>query len=239
MENDGDQMPTNANSNRASAPTEKRGPRGKKPPPLTNEQAAIIGALASLPARARKVLPLTPKQVSALLAGRAPKTMDKDRRDQRAAIKGGIKVDPTHPMSLPYVPPVGSEREVQYLAQDVLDYLERRAKLVDRSFLKRGSADPAMRGLQSWMSFAGPAETWPFSIQEDGRPLDMAEAIRTGRLTEEAQRLNLREFCDRLADAASRTGTDRERAEIARRTPRARAAKRARQDRWKTPGGPI
>jgi hypothetical protein len=228
-------MPASANDKAA----EKRGPRGKKTPPLTNEQAAIIGALASLPARARKVLPLTPKQVSALIGGRAPKTMDKDRRDQRAAINDGRKVDPTHPMSLPYVPPVGSEREVQYLAQDVLDYLERRAKLVDRSFLKRGSADPTMRGLQSWMSFASPSDTWPFVIQDDGRPLDMAEAIRTGRLTPEAQRLNLREFCDRLAEAASRAGTRSERAELERRTPRARTPGPKRDERWKRPGGPI
>ncbi len=232
-------MPASANDKAASVATEKRGPRGKKPPPLTNEQAAVIGALASLPARARKILPLTPKQVSALLGGRAPKTMDKDRRDQRAAIKDRRKVDPTHPMSLPYVPPVGSEREVQYLAQDVLDYLERRAKLVDRSFLKRGSADPTMRGLQSWMSFAPPSETWPFSIQEDGRPLDMAEAIRTGRLTEQAERLNLREFCDRLAEAASRSGTRTERVELDKRTPRARLSAPEREDRWKKPGGPI
>lgn len=232
-------MPASANDSPAAESTEKRGPRGKKPPPITNEQAAIIGALASLPARARKVLPLTPKQVSALLGGRAPKTMDKDRRDQRAAIKDGRKVDPTHPMSLPYVPPVGSEREVQYLAQDVLDYLERRAKLVDRSFLKRDSADPEMRGLQSWMSFASASETWPFCIQEDGRPLDMAEAIATGRLTEHAERLNLREFCDRLAEAASRSGTQTERAELDRRTPRARATESKREERWKKPGGPI
>jgi hypothetical protein len=232
-------MPASANNKPSAESTEKRGPRGKKPPPLTNEQAAIIGALASLPARARKVLPLTPKQVSALLGRRAPKTMDKDRRDQRAAIKDGRKVDPTHPMSLPYVPPVGSEREVQYLAQDVLDYLERRAKLVDRSFLKRGSADPAMRGLQSWMSFASPSDTWPFAIQEDGRPLDMAEAIATGRLTQDAERLNLREFCDRLADAASRSGTRTERAELERRTPRARAPEPKREERWKKAGGPI
>ncbi|MDP3493865.1 MAG: hypothetical protein Q8R82_12180 [Hyphomonadaceae bacterium] len=232
-------MPASANDKAASVATETRGPRGKKPPPLTNEQAAVIGALASLPARARKILPLTPKQVSALLGGRAPTTMRKDRSDQRAAIEGGRKVDPGHPMSLPYVPPVGSEREVQYLAQDVLDYLERRAKLVDRSFLKRGSADPTMRGLQSWMSLASPSETWPFVIQEDGRPLDMAEAIATGRLTEHAQRLNLREFCDRLAEAASRSGTRTERAELERRTPRARAPEPKREERWKKPGGPI
>jgi hypothetical protein len=224
----------------AAPAKEKRGPRFKKPAPLTNEQAEVMRALASIPARQRKLLPLTPKQVSVLLGGRAPKTMDKDRRDQRAAIESGKKVDPTHPMSLPYVPPVGKEREVQYLAQDVLDYLERRAKLVDRSFLKRGSDDPKMRGLQSWMSFASPSETWPFCIQEDGRPLDMAEAIATGRLTDEAVRLNIREFCDKLADAAARSGSDAESKALKRSTPRARKrAPAERSDRWSRPGGPI
>ncbi len=231
-------MPANAKDEPATT-TEKRGPRGKRPPPLTNEQAEVMRSLASIPSRERKILPLTPKQVSVLLGGRAPKTMDKDRRDQRAAIKSGKKVDPTHPMSLPYVPPVGKEREVQYLAQDVLDYLERRAKLVDRSFLKRGSHDPKMRGLQSWMSFASPSETWPFCIQDDGRPLDMAEAIATGRLTEDAQRLNIREFCDMLAQAAARSGVKEENKALSDSTPRARSDRAKQKSRWERPGGPI
>lgn len=230
-------MPTSAKKTVEAA--EPRGPRGKRPAPLTNEQVAILRELWSLPKGARAVLELSPKQVAAL-TGRAPKTLDKDRREQRAALEKKQKIDPQHPMSLPYVPPAGTEREVRYIAQDLLDYLARRAKVVDRSFLKRGAENPRMRGFQSWLAFGSPAETWPFCMQADGRPLDMAEAIATGRLTQEAERLNIREFCDRLAEAASRSGADSEAAVLDRATPRARrrpAPERA--ARWKKPGGPI
>lgn len=230
-------MPTSAKKTVEAA--EPRGPRGKKPAPLTNEQVAILRELWSLPKGARAVLELSPKQVAAL-TGRAPKTLDKDRREQRAALEKNQKIDPQHPMSLPYVPPAGTEREVRYIAQDLLDYLARRAKVVDRSFLKRGAENPRMRGFQSWLAFGSPAETWPFCMQPDGRPLDMAEAIATKRLTEDAERLNIREFCEKLANAASRSGVDAEREELENSTPRAsnRGAKKP-ATRWDRPGGPV
>lgn len=69
----------------------------------------------------------------------------------------------------------------------------------------------------------------------------MTEAIRTGRLTPEAERLNLREFCDRLAEATGRSGTRVERGELESGTPRGRTPRREadRQSRWAKPGGPI
>ena len=183
---------------------------------------------------------------------REPKTMESDRRKQRALLAAkkkakktgekAVEIDLTHPMSLPYAPPTGNEREVQYFASDIVDYLDRLYATVDRSFLKRGAApssDPKTRGFQSWLSFGASSDTWPFCIQPDGRPLDMAEAIATERLNNDIERLNLREFSTRLADAASRTSSERE-AEALAKPIKARKLKAGdKKSKWSNPGGPI
>jgi len=226
----------------AATVNEPRGPRGKKPPPDLNEQLAVIRVLSEIPKELRDIQPLTPKQVGVLI-DREPKTMERDRKEQRAAIAAGEDIAPLHPRSLPYVPPVGTEREVQYIVSDVLAYLERRAKSVDRSFLKRGGpGEPELRGFQSWLSFGSASDTWPFSIQADGRPVDMLEAIATGRLTEDAVRLNIGEFSKKLSDAASlKTVTDDKAAiaKVARKPVAAKTASNNRASRWAKPGGPI
>ncbi|MDY0747925.1 hypothetical protein SNE35_25715 [Paucibacter sp. R3-3] len=220
-----------------------RAARGKRIDPPSNEQTALARELASLTRSAQKRLILTTKQTG-IIINREPKTMEADRRKQRALKAAGQadQIDPTHPMSLPYIPAHSDEREVHYVASDVVDYLGRRYATVDRSFLKRGaplSADPALRGFRSWLSQASVAETWPFCIQADGRPLDMAEAIATGRLNDDIEQLNLREFSTRLADAASRATSLGESIEVgaAVRTAKTRGA--AKRTTWDKPGGPI
>lgn len=223
-------------------------PRQKKPTTGLNELLAAVRVLSEIPKKLRDIQPLTPKQAGALI-NREPKTMERDRREQRAAIeeakrkKVTVKIDPLHPRSLPYLPPSGTEREVQYIISDVLDYLERRAKAVDRSFLKRGGpGEPELRGFQSWLSFGSASDTWPFAIQADGRPVDILEAIATSRLTEDAVRLNIGEFSKRLSDAASlKTVADDKAAiaKVARKPVAAKTATNNRASRWAKPGGPI
>lgn len=200
---------------------------------------------------------LSTKQTGFII-NREPKTMESDRRKQRALLAAkkkakktgekAVEIDLTHPMSLPYAPPTGNEREVQYFASDIVDYLDRLYATVDRSFLKRGAApssDPKTRGFQSWLSFGASSDTWPFCIQPDGRPLDMAEAIATGRLNDVIERLNLREFSIRLADAASRGASSEEARAIRVGTQKAKriandpTALNERKQRWSKPGGPI
>lgn len=224
----------------AGAPkSEPRGPRGKKPAPELNEALAVIRVLSDIPKKQLATLPLTPKQVGVLIV-REPKTMERDRREQRAAVAAGQEIDPLHPRSLPFVAPAGSEREVQYIASDVLAYLARRAKAVDRSFLKRGGV-PELRGFQSWLGFGSASDTWPFAIQADGRPVDMIEAIATGRLGADAERLNIRQFTERLAEAASRKSANDDQAAVAKaaKPAPARTASNNRASRWDKPGGPI
>lgn len=231
--------------------------RVKRVDPPSNEQRALIREIAALARSEQEKYKLSTKQTG-IIINREPKTMEADRRKQRALLAAkkkskqtgekAVEIDLTHPMSLPYVPPTGDEREVQYFASDIVDYLDRLYATVDRSFLKRGAApstDPRMRGFQSWLSFGSPADTWPFCIQPDGRPLDMAEAIATGRLNDDIERLNLREFSTRLADAASRGASSEEARAIRVATPKAKrnasdpAPLNERKQRWTKPSGPI
>ena len=221
---------------------EPRGLRGKKRPPSTNsinEQDAAIKSLSSLTNKQLEMKVLAQTQVGALI-GRKPKTMEADRRKQRAAKAAGNKIDPTDPISIPYIPPTASEREVQYMAIDVLAYLKRRLAIIDRSHLKRGGPpDPAMRGFQSWLSFADAAQTWPFCIQPDGRPLDMMEAIATDRLVGDPVRLNIREFTDLLAKAANDKQISDEKATYDKEARKVTKLAKNRKSKWEVPGGPI
>lgn len=221
-----------------------RAERGKRIDPPTNEQAALARELSSLPRSAQKKLILSTKQTG-IIINREPKTMEADRRNQRKAIAEGKPIDPQHPMSIPYIAPAGDEREVQYIASDVVDYLNRRYATVDRSFLKRGTPQPAnlaMRGFQSWLAQGSASETWPFCILPGGRPLDMAEAIATGRLSDEIERLNLREFSTRLADAASNDTSKAEAVALAQASPKPKRSTKPdaqAKSKWDRPGGPI
>lgn len=129
-----------------------------------------------------------------------------------------IPLDPLHPASLPFSKPdVGGV--VLYFASDVFAYLARLNKSVDRSGLPEEStpaAPTAMRGFQSWLGHATPLETWPFTIRGDGRPVDLAEALATGQLSGIAERLTLREFGARLADASSAAFHEAEAASLGR-----------------------
>jgi hypothetical protein len=116
-----------------------------------------------------------------------------------------VPLDPLHPSSIPFAKP-DAGGVVLYFASDVFAYLARLNKSVDRSGLPEESTPPtptAMRGFQSWLGHATPLETWPFTIRGDGRPVDMAEALATGQLSGIAERLTLREFGAKLADASS------------------------------------
>ena len=56
--------------------------------------------------------------------------------------------------------------------------------------------------VQKFLTSAMPEDTWPFSIQADGTPICMFEAIERGLVTGEAQRLTIRQYGEQLAQAA-------------------------------------
>lgn len=179
---------------------------GKSEPTIAerNERLALVRSLASLRPEEQRALLLTPGEVAAMTI-RSVKTLEKDRNQRKAAMESGAPPDPLLPTSLPFAKPVGG-REVRYTAYDVLAYLNRLSESVDRAGVSNAAPvaqSTTMRGFQSWLAQATPLQTWPFSIRSDGRPIDMAEALATGQTTGSAERLNVREFGARLADASS------------------------------------
>ena len=217
-----------------------RGPRFKKAQPqMTNEQIEAIESLASLSAKALKMTMLSPQHVAPMIV-RGVKTMEGDRGKQRKLLKGNKPIDLTSPVSLPYVPPSAVDKEVRYVASDVKKYLERVYGTVDRSFLRRARADdPKMRGFQSWMSMGSAADQWTFCIQPDGRPLSLAEALATNRLTDDTVSLTLHEFATAMTRASRKLMVKAEKTSIGRGSRKPIAEPKDRKARWTSQGGPI
>lgn len=71
--------------------------------------------------------------------------------------------------------------------------------------------------------------------------MDLYAAILDSKLTGQAERLNLREFANRLANAADQAHSDEVAKELWSETPLAQDSdqKKDRTDRWKKPGGPV
>ena len=138
-----------------------------------------------------------------------PKTLFKARRERDKAMAN----DPAsiHPLSLESIPYLDKPPHPVYSAQDLIDYDDRIARArtlpkIEQSNWKHypePTPSPPILGFQSWLVEATPTQLWPFSIQADGRPLDMIAATLTDRVTEEFEWLTIREFGVRAADTAS------------------------------------
>lgn len=61
-----------------------------------------------------------------------------------------------------------------------------------------------MLGFQTWLGAADPKEQWPLAIQKDGLPRDLIDAQLADDSSEDIERLTIRAFGVRCADAASR-----------------------------------
>lgn len=176
------------------------------------EHAAKLAALMSIPAAVKPMFFFEVGDVSALLRV-DPKTLQRKReaRDRALALKADAEVagaawdqqiDPLDIASIPYVPPAPT---VKYAALELENYLLR----LSEASKPKPPANPGfslpgtIRGFQSWLSTATPLDTWPFSIQADGRPMDLLLAVGAGLLTGKAERLTVQEFGERLAHASA------------------------------------
>lgn len=135
-----------------------------------------------------------------------PKTLQRKRKERDGILAKGEEPDPLDISSIAYVPP---RPTVKYLAQDLEDFLRRLAEAAKAPYSAKPKmpgkpAALAVLGFQSWLASASLVDTWSFSIQPDGRPMDLCAAILIGKLTGKAEDLTPREFGDRVADAASR-----------------------------------
>jgi hypothetical protein len=150
------------------------------------------------------------------LLGVDAKTLQRKRKLRDALLEKGEDPDPLDLSSIPYVPPRPS---VKYSAQDLEDFLKRLYAATKSHRVKLAVAPGkrlavAVLGFQTWMASASPIDTWPFSIQPDGRPMDLCAAIITGKLTGNAERMTLRAFAERVADVAAQAFQKAEAGEV-------------------------
>ncbi len=174
------------------------------------ERIALAGAISDLKALSEEdqdTIIFSAEEMS-VLARKSTKQLQRARAAREKAIKAGRTVPDNSLASLAPLPPEDKEKEALYPASSLTAYWARRVKAAKAESEALGVSTSTLRGFQSWLVEGTPAETWPFSIQPDGRPMDMTEAIRARMLTGKAARLNIHEFATRLAYAASQSFTD-------------------------------
>lgn len=179
------------------------------------EHAAKLEALMSISPLVKSLFFFEAGDVAALLKVDT-KTLQRKRSERDAALEAGREINPLDIASIPYAPPAPT---VKYSAQVIEDYLQRvsAAAIAPRSEQQTPfSLSGRFMGFQSWTTIATPVDDWPFSIRADGRPLDISAAIALGELTGVAERLTLRQFSERLADASGHAFQEREKEELLR-----------------------
>lgn len=149
--------------------------------------------------------PMTVDEVCTIL-NKSPKTLQR-ARDARDTLKRGEEADGTSLASIPYITPGPDGLSYTYRMSEIKAFWRRRIQAAQSEV--EAEPIPVVQGIgtalgfATFMASAQPTDTWPFSIQPDGRPMDMFLAMELGLLTGKAERLTLREFGDRLSDAAS------------------------------------
>ena len=163
----------------------------------------LLAALEEMPAAVRAVKFYSVSEVAAMISP-DPKQLHRARAAQQLAIDNGTRIEPGSLESISCVS-VGKGR-FEYSAEAIHNYLRgKRAQEKERELkIQALTGLNAVLAFQTWLCEASPMDTWPFSIQADGRPIDLCAAIIADKLTGEAERLTLREFGERAADAASR-----------------------------------
>lgn len=202
------------------------------------EYRELVSALAKATPAERELTMLTPIETAALLRVSIG-TLDRARSKRKDLMKAnGQAIDSTALVSLPF-----SQQEkdgsVHYFAEHVQQYLGRLFRAAEGVPAQSPIGNLDMSGIRRWLADSGPTETWPFSIRADGRPIDMMAAIAQGALTGVAERLTLREFSARLADASAATHQRAERGDIDSGTPRPPEDSAGEKSRWDAPGGPL
>lgn len=240
---------------------EKDGVQAKVSMAALIEEAMQYEVLLALSESARKIMRLGDRDAAAYI-GKSHSTLAHARSEQSAL--SAAERDSRSCGCIPYIkgPPI------QYRLYDLLIYKvneetftgvsktrstetkEKTALTVSANAQKNGlkakasreaAKNATYRGFSSFMQTATAADTWPFSMQKDGRPMDLYAAMLDGKLTGNAERLNLREFSSRLADAATQAYSDEQARALESGKPLAKDSgeKKPRTDRWTKSGGPV
>lgn len=170
--------------------------------------AALVAALQTMPESVKEQKLFSVAEVAAIL-DEDPKQIHRAREK----VENGPREDdePIASTDLESVPFVKVGVKYKYPASGIEKYLEDRMAAFNKTKKKiQGMMRGPELGFQTWLAEASPLETWPFSIQADGRPMDMCTAIILGKTTGDAESLTIREFGTRAADAAARAFHDAE-----------------------------
>lgn len=204
-------------------------------------------ALRAIPKEDLATVPLSVGAVVVLL-DKDPKTLHTARKKRAKMLEAGAKILPLELESIPFA---GTPTAATYMALDLVEYLDRKALAptlhvweqtlpqsypnlqLPRSFL----------GFQSWLARAEVTDLWPFSIQGDGRPMDLIAAILNDTVGDDLRWLTIREFGTLAADTASQAFHDKEKGALTSLPTEPVATELAEKaderDRWKEPGGPL
>jgi hypothetical protein len=167
------------------------------------EYDELVSRVAEMPSKRRKFTMLSAIEASVLLKISIG-TLDRARSKRRDLEQAGERIPATSHASIPFARS-GDEGPVQYFAQDIVKFLKRLRKASDstESLISAAPLPLNTEGIRCWLATANATDTWPFSIQPGGRPLDFMDAISQNILTGDARRLTLREFGNQLGDAAA------------------------------------
>jgi hypothetical protein len=170
------------------------------------EYDALVERLSRMKSAQRKLTMLSAIEASVLLRISIG-TLDRARSKRRALLQAGQPIDPDSHAAIPCCRP-GDDGPARYFAQDVAKFLKRSRNASKALKAPKGSetisTDIQLDGIRCWMTTASAVDTWPFSIQLDGRPIDLMDALSLGQLTGEACRLTLRDFATQLALTAAK-----------------------------------
>jgi len=176
-------------------------------PNKTTAMKQVREALRAIDRQDLATYPFSVSAVSALL-DKDPKTLH-DARKSREEMLDQKKVIP--PLWLESIPFAGTHSAATYMALDLVEYLNRLAlaptlrlweQALPKSYPKL-DLPRSFLGFQNWLAHAETTELWPFSIQPDGRPLDVIAAILCDTVGDDVRWLTIREFGDLAANTAS------------------------------------
>ncbi len=171
-------------------------------------------------------------------------TLRRARERREANLKEGVPLDPHHVSSMrPSNQPEGS-RSVAYPCSEVLDFLDRRCAEIKKSVNARNlpakAIAAATRGFSSFLTQGDALSTWPFALQPDGRPVDLAEALEIGIADGPIERLTVAQFGSKLAAAASQAFHEGEREALGETLDIDKPDETGEpRDRWEESGGPL
>lgn len=209
--------------------------QGKRESGMTeSERFAKITLWSAQSAQMLKRIRLSSEEAAAFL-GISIRSLEAARSIAKEAVDSGEDIDPNHESSIPF----RDGSMIQYSAFHLLEFFDRAEftvgggrrmpdhlkgprKKEETANSIAGMADflgKCARNFMGWMQTASTVETWPFSIQNDGRPIDLHTAYLEEKLTGKAERLNLREFSERLANVAVKTFAEDAHVDIGSGTP--------------------